>query len=35
MDASDPLAFAVGADAVGLASLWLGEHAVLPVGYSS
>ena len=35
MDASDLMALAVEAEEVGFASLWVGEHVVLPVGYSS
>jgi probable F420-dependent oxidoreductase len=35
MDASDVTALAVAAEECGFASLWLGEHLVLPVGYSS
>jgi probable F420-dependent oxidoreductase len=35
MDASDIVALAVAAEEVGFASLWLGEHLVLPVGYST
>jgi probable F420-dependent oxidoreductase len=35
MDASDLVALAVAAEEVGFASLWLGEHLVLPVGYST
>jgi probable F420-dependent oxidoreductase len=35
MDASDLVELATAAEKVGFASLWLGEHLVLPVGYSS
>jgi probable F420-dependent oxidoreductase len=35
MDASDLVELAIAAERVGFASLWLGEHLVLPVGYSS
>src|SRR5436305_689064 len=32
--ASDLMALAVAAEEVGFASLWVGEHVVLPVGYA-
>jgi probable F420-dependent oxidoreductase len=35
IDGPDVVALAVAAEAVGFSSLWLGEHLVLPVGYSS
>jgi probable F420-dependent oxidoreductase len=35
MDASDLVELASAAEKVGFSSLWLGEHLVLPVGYSS
>ena len=35
ISASDLVALAVDAEAAGFASLWLGEHVVLPVGYAS
>ncbi len=35
MDAGDLVQLATAAEEVGFSSLWLGEHVVLPVGYSS